>query len=176
MKDAYAGPGREVLFREEQRFSQPWLWALVLVLAGFAWFALIYESYRSLALDGERQVWAVLPFWIIVGLGVPALVFACRLVVEVRRDAFYYRYHPFHRRMHRIGWDEIRTAEARAYNPIREYGGWGIRSAWRKGGGKAYNVYGDRGLQLELSDGKRILFGSQRADELASAVKGAMSG
>lgn len=165
--------GREVLFREEQRFKQPWLWALVLIAAGLSWFTFLYELFQSPSPDGkEGQMWVALPVWLLVGLGVPALVFACRLVVEVRSGGLYYRYHPFHRRMHRIGWDEIKEAEARTYSPIREFGGWGIRCAWRRGGGKAYNVYGVRGLQLELYGGRRILFGSQEADELAYAVRG----
>ena len=39
------------------------------------------------------------------------------------------------------------------------------------GWGKAYNVSGNRGLQLELSSGKKILIGSQRADELARILQ-----
>jgi hypothetical protein len=35
----------------------------------------------------------------------------------------------------------------------------------------AYNVSGDRGLQLELGGGKRFLIGSLRADELARVLK-----
>jgi hypothetical protein len=34
----------------------------------------------------------------------------------------------------------------------------------------AYNVRGDRGVQLVLRDGRRVLIGSQRADELAKAI------
>jgi hypothetical protein len=36
--------------------------------------------------------------------------------------------------------------------------------------GKAYNVKGDRGVQLVFTDGRLLLFGSQQADELASAI------
>jgi hypothetical protein len=175
VKDPDSRPGDEAVFREEQRFLQPWLWVLILVAAGFAWFAFVYELFRSLSPDEEGgQMWITVLVWVLVGLGLPALFFFCRLVVEVRSDGLYYRYYPFHRRKHRIAWDEIKTAEARTYSPIKEYGGWGIRGAWKKGVGKAYNVYGNRGLQLELVDGRRILFGSQEADELASAVKKAI--
>lgn len=176
--DERTGPGadgEDLIFREVQRYNQPWLWALVLVAAAGAWVAFFYELFVSLSPGrGAGDLWVIALVWVVVGLGLPALFITCRLVVEVRRDGLYYRYHPFHRGMHCIAWDEIRTAEARTYNPIREYGGWGIRGAWRKSTGKAYNVYGDRGLQLELTSGQRILFGSQKADELASAVRAAM--
>jgi hypothetical protein len=164
--------GEEVIFREVQRFTQPWLWALVAITAVFAWFAFFYELFDSLSGSGrDGEIWLIALVWVLVGLGVPALVILCKLVVEVRRDGLYYRYHPFHRTTHRFSREEIKTCAARTYRPIVEYGGWGMRGAWKKGGGRAYNVYGNRGLQLELVDGKRVLFGSQRADELAAAVE-----
>jgi hypothetical protein len=167
--------GEEAIFREVQRFRQTWLWALVIVAAAFAWLAFFYELFGSLSeREQSGEIWIAALVWVLVGLGLPALFILSKLVIEVRRDGLYYRYHPFHRRTHHIARDQIKTAEARTYRPIAEYGGWGLRGAWKKGGGSAYNVYGNRGLQLELANGKRILFGSQRADELASAVRKTM--
>ncbi|MBN2025487.1 MAG: hypothetical protein JW854_01805 [Actinobacteria bacterium] len=164
-----------IVFREVQRFKQPWLWALILLVAGFAWFTFIWELYTSLSPDGEGgQVWFAGIIAILVGTGLPALFVSSKLIVEVKRDGLYYRYHPFHRRTHRIACEEIEKAESRTYRPIAEYGGWGIRGGWRKGAGRAYNVYGDQGVQLELVDGKRILFGSQRAGEFAAALRTVM--
>jgi len=163
---------RGIVFREVQRFKQPWLWALILLAAGFAWFTFIWELYASLSPDREDgQVWIASIIALLLGLGLPALFTSSKLVVEVRHDGLYYRYHPFHLRTRRIASEEIRTAEPRTYRPIAEYGGWGIHGGWRKGGGVAYNVYGNEGVQLELADGKRILFGSQRAGEFAAALK-----
>jgi hypothetical protein len=34
----------------------------------------------------------------------------------------------------------------------------------------AYNVSGNRGLQLELTNGKKILLGTQRPEEIAQAL------
>jgi hypothetical protein len=111
----------------------------------------------------------VLVIWVLVGILIPLLFILTCLTVEVRRDALYYRFFPFHRSFHRIDYVDIESCEARTYRPIREYGGWGIRLSSR---GKAYNVKGDRGVQLVFTDGRRLLFGSQRADELASAING----
>ena len=55
----------------------------------------------------------------------------------------------------------------RTYNPIREYGGWGIRYGLKS---KAYNVHGNHGVQLELLNRKRLLIGSQRSEEFANAL------
>ena len=40
--------------------------------------------------------------------------------------------------------------------------------------GKAYNVSGNRGVQLKLSTGNGLLIGSQRPEELAQAIQEGM--
>jgi hypothetical protein len=55
---------------------------------------------------------------------------------------------------------------------LREYGGWGIKGWSRRR--TAYSVSGNRGVELELSDGRHVLIGSNRADELAAVVAGAI--
>ena len=70
-----------------------------------------------------------------------------------------YKFFPF---------DEIESFKEREYRPIREYGGWGIRYGLS---GKAYNVYGNKGLQLVLNNKKKILIGSQKSYEFYKAVQ-----
>ena len=75
-----------------------------------------------------------------------------------------------------IAFDEIINAEAVTYNPIGDYGGWGFgrgARAGRKGG--AYNVSGNRGVQLELRGRERLLIGSQLPEELARVLNERMS-
>ena len=162
------GAGGEVIFREVQRFAQWWIWLIVIIAAGFAWFTVIVQLFMGDSF-GEylfRDI-MVLVIWVLVGILLPLLfVFAC-LFIEVRQDALYYRFVPFHRSFRRIDYVDIESCEARTYRPIREYGGWGLRWSSR---GRAYNVKGDRGVQLVFTDGRRLLFGSQLADELASAI------
>lgn len=72
---------------------------------------------------------------------------------------------PLYRR--RIALREIASAEAVTYSPLAEYGGWGIRG-WGKD--TALNARGNRGVRLTLRDGRRVLIGSQRPDDLAAAL------
>ncbi|MHC4643443.1 MAG: hypothetical protein ACYS32_17515, partial [Planctomycetota bacterium] len=58
----------------------------------------------------------------------------------------------------------------RTYKPILEYGGWGIRCSFT-GKGKAYNVSGNKGVQLVFTNGKKLLIGSQQPDDLAAAIE-----
>lgn len=67
----------------------------------------------------------------------------------------------------RIPVAEIAGAEAVEYDPVSEYGGYGIRDGQR---GKAYIASGTRGVHLLLTDGREFLIGSQRPDELVREI------
>lgn len=64
--------------------------------------------------------------------------------------------------------EEIVSAESVSYSPLGEFGGWGIRG-W--GRNTALNARGDRGVRLTLRDGGRVLIGSQRPHDLATAIR-----
>jgi hypothetical protein len=95
-----------------------------------------------------------------------------RLVVEVRADHVYIRYFPILRR--RIALADIERADARRFNPIIEYGGWGVKG-WMMGR-ISYSVSGTWGVELELNDGRRVMIGSRRADDLAEAITAQLKG
>ena len=50
-----------------------------------------------------------------------------------------------------------------------EYGGWGYRISPRNG--KAFNIKGSWGLQLVLSNGDKLLLGTQKPEELKKAIE-----
>jgi hypothetical protein len=79
----------------------------------------------------------------------------------------YICFFPFHLSFKKMPFIQIKKYEARTYSPLGEYGGWGIRYGFE---GKAYNVSGNRGVQLELVNGKRLLIGSQSPEELVKAI------
>jgi hypothetical protein len=106
-----------------------------------------------------------------LGVGILYIFYILRLETEVRYDGLYVRFYPLTSKT--INFTEIVYCEARTYHPIKEYGGWGIRYGWKRG--KAYNVSGNRGVQLEFQNGKKLLIGSQRPEELAQAIKERMS-
>ncbi len=80
------------------------------------------------------------------------------------------RYVPLTRRL--IPFDEIERSEAVDYQPLRQYGGWGLRGL---GSNRAYNVSGSQGVRLQLRNGDVVMIGSQRAAELALAIDARLS-
>lgn len=166
----------DILFEEVQQFRQTWVWMIaipssLLVLGIFA-----YGVYKQILLG---RPWGDRPMsdahLILVALSGSALAVgllwlfhAMKLVVRVSRGRLCVRFFPFVNRT--IPLEQIARREARIYHPIREYSGWGVRYGGRRRGW-AYTVSGNFGVQLELKNGKRILIGSRRADELVSAME-----
>ena len=159
----------EAVYREVQRWSlRSRCLLLVLCLLGAA--GGVVSTVVILA-QGARQ-WASLPVVVICGILVPVgiglLIWVARLETEVRQDGLYIRYVPFHRRFKRFKAEDLSEYHARTYRPLLEYGGWGIRCGWK---GRAYNVQGNRGVQLAFRDGRRVLIGSSKASELEAAIR-----
>ena len=141
----------------------------------FGWF--IFKNFFTSSVPGNVPLSRTAPGIIgslvyLLGVGIFFFVFyVMRLKTDVRRDGLHVRFFPLMSRV--IPFDEITRCEVRTYRPIREYGGWGIRSGLG-GTGAAFNVSGNRGVQLELSGGKRLLIGSQKPEELAAAIQSNM--
>jgi hypothetical protein len=160
-------------FREEQRFRQIWLWALLMAVAVGVGFPALHELWNRFAARStpgpgampDSVLLAATVLTCIIALGLPLLFVVLRLEVTVGDNLVHIGFVPFFTRTIRC--DDIGSATARTYKPLRECGGWGIRSIR---GGWAYTVSGNQGVELVLNDGRRVLIGSKRPGELAAAV------
>lgn len=92
-----------------------------------------------------------------------------KLEIKITYDGIYYRLFPFTPRFRKIPFSEIHSYFIRKYNPITEYGGWGIRFSMKREG-IAYTVAGTTGLQIYLNSGKKILIGTRQPDSLISVL------
>lgn len=173
-----------VSFAERQRFRQPWVWLVLLppffVLAPILAFGLHQQLVLGKPFGNQPMSDAALVVTAIasgvVMLLVLLLLWWSELQVEVDSTSLHVRYRPFHRSPRVFALRDVTSCEAREYDPIGEFGGWGLRKGWHGGSGWAYNVSGSRGVQLEFSDGRRLLIGSQRSEELAAAIRRGMTG
>lgn len=169
-------PAGFLLFEEVQKFRQPGMWLIALTSSLLVLGIFGYGIYKQIILGrpwGDRpmsdtRLILVSLFGIALAVGLLWLFYQMKLVVRVRRGCLHVRFFPFVNR--HIPLKRIARWEARIYHPIREYGGWGIRYGG-KSRGWAYNVSGNLGVQFEFQDGKRLLIGSRRADELVRALE-----
>ncbi len=76
---------------------------------------------------------------------------------------------PFAKRV--ILFSEMEKTEVISYEPLFEYGGWGVRYSFRKKGW-CYNVSGDKGLLITYKSGKTFMIGTQKTEELTEFLIG----
>jgi hypothetical protein len=147
-------------FKETQRFTQWWLWLILI----FSWGSMIY------AFVSEKPV---LNFTNIISgvimCALPILFWQMRLITRITVEGIYVRFIPFHFKDQFYPWDSIESAQVRTYSPLKEYGGWGIKYGFN-GQGKVYNVSGNEGLQLVFKSGEKLLIGTQKPAEIQAAV------
>jgi len=161
-----------IVFREEQYFD--WrVYALIATLEVLAGLGLIWLTRRwdfVAALLAHK--WSIeFSLGAALGLALPLVLAVCMLQMtteatptEVR---VWFGWVPIYRRVVSIG--DIRRYHVVQYRPIADYGGWGIRAG--RDGERVLNARGNRGVRLELSDGTRLLIGSQRPEELAETIE-----
>lgn len=158
----------DLVFCEVQKFS---LWlrvifaASMMVIVGFLIFALNKIPAQT---STPIPPTALTIVGIVISITVAAIFLIAKLQTEVRVDGLYVRYFPFHLSFKKLGSHDIAQCRPTTYKPLLEYGGWGIRYGKS---GKAYNVSGNEGVQLIFKNGKRLLIGSQKSEELAKAIQ-----
>ena len=156
----------DALFSERQYFRQIWLALVLLAINSLFVYGIVHNMMST---QGPKLNNAVLFVALFFSLSLLFMFFLIHLDTEVRQDGIYFRYFPFQIRYKHYRWEEISECAISQYHPIKDYGGWGIRGSF-SGKGKAYTVSGDRGIQMVLSDGKRILLGTKHPEEAKEAI------
>jgi len=157
-------------FEESQKFKQWWLWLLLVAIVLYFIYGIFQQLYLHKPFGDEPASDLELVSIFALMLFVMLLFFYLRLDTKVDSTGVSYRFFPFQLNYKLKKWEEMEKVYVRKYNPILEYGGWGLRiGLFGKGG--AFNVSGNMGLQLELKNGKRFLLGTQKPEEMEKAVK-----
>ncbi|MQF69633.1 hypothetical protein FIM12_04815 [SAR202 cluster bacterium AD-804-J14_MRT_500m] len=162
----------EALFQETQRFHQPWIWFIALGGVGVSCYILFQQLMLETAIEGGMLTTILVPIIAVFAGGMlPVFLLVAKLSTKITQDGIFIRLFPLNLSFRRISFDEITKYYIRTYNPIREYGGRGIRKGAR---GRAYTVSGNSGLQLDLANGESMLIGSLKSRCFADAIKKAL--
>ena len=154
-----------ISFSEVQRFKQWWLWLIIAATLIVPVAITFYNGQKQPSghLLNDILIGAIGPVFIIL------LFLIIRLKTRIDASGIYYRFIPVHFQVLVIDWESVEKAYVRQYSPLLDYGGWGIRIGLG-GKGKAYNIAGNMGLQIELKTGKKILIGTQRPEEITQLL------
>lgn len=158
----------KTLFTEKQRFRQ--IWVIVIISASLAlsvWGFVQQIVFGKPFGNNPTSDW-VLILLLLAPLVIFSFFFALTLHTRVDQYGISYRFAPIHRGERVIKWESVKSCYVRKYKPIAEYGGWGFR---RGRNGMAYNTSGNMGLQIELNDGKKLLLGTRKPDELKRTLE-----
>lgn len=146
------------LFTERQHFSRWWF------LLGIEPIVIVL----GLAVGG------IVPWIAVLGvlgfaLVAPSLLVLSLLETVITSDEIRIRFRPFKWKWKVIPIADIEKAFVRQYDPLGEYGGWGIKYGGKKEGW-CYNARGKWGLQLHFKGGKPLLIGTMKPDELKEFI------
>ncbi len=154
---------KNVIFEEKQRFNQWWLWLLMIVVGIIPIGLQIYQiiSIKNHLTNNSALLSLILTC--IAALLVFILFFGTTLRTKFDTDGVHVRLSPFHIKWRFYPWSLIKTCQVRNYNPLTEYGGWGIKGTKHD---RAFNISGKQGVQFEFKDGNRLLIGTQKPQDV----------
>ena len=163
------------LFYEEQKEKNLFI---RITLAILNIFAFVFTLLTVLSLMGiingmvgefETTELILINIFILLIIGsIDYILFNSKLITLIKNDGIYYRYIPFHHKFRKIESREISKCEARIYKPIKEYGGWGLRTFNRMK--KAYSVSGNEGVEFTYINGMKLLIGSKKMNKFYEAA------
>ena len=154
------------IFKEEQRFTQLWLIVLMAVSITVP-IAIMTQEYLKENTKMTTNQFVFTLFGILISA---LFIFTFKLTTRIDEKGIHYQFFPFHFKLKLISWSQISKAYVRTYDPIGEYGGWGLKGGWSKSKGKAINISGDIGIQLELKNGKKLLIGTQKKENATNVI------
>ncbi|SCX88005.1 hypothetical protein SAMN05192588_0068 [Nonlabens sp. Hel1_33_55] len=144
----------KILFQEEQRFNQWWLWLIL---------GIVFISV-AVAIISLREKLTITDM--ILSIAVTAAIFGSlalfKLTTTITEENIKIHFFPFIKREWK--WTELQIAEVIDYGFV---GGWGIR-IWT-GYGTVYNVRGSKGLHIK-TDSKEYVIGTQKEQELRDCI------
>lgn len=154
----------KIVFKEEQKFTQWWLW-IILIGIGIIPVLGMYKQFIIGEKFGDKPMFdeGLILFGVFI-LGLNVLFFFIRLSTEIDKSEIRLCFFPFVKKS--VSWSAIKSAQVVNYGFV---GGWGIR-LWTSYG-TVYNIKGNKGLAIELLNGKKFLIGTQRESELDTIVK-----
>ena len=151
-------------FKEEQRFTQWWLW---LILIGIAVIPIIgiYKQLVQGDVFGDRPMsdngLLLFCFLSFCFLG---FFWTMRLKTTIDQKEIRMDFFPLVKK--RVPWEAIEKVQVVDYGFV---GGWGIRLGTKYG--TVYNIKGKMGLAIFLKNGKKFLIGTQKEKELKALIK-----
>jgi hypothetical protein len=156
----------KIEFLEKQKFTQWWIWLILIGLGALPVFG-IYEQLIKGIPVGNKPISNL--GMIIFSIGIFGFIYfnwVITLITEIDQNGIKMKFVPFVKK--HVKWTDLKSAEIVNYGFV----GYGIRIGSKYG--TIYNIKGNKGLALELKNGKKFLIGTQKEIELNNILKQAI--
>lgn len=158
------------MFTETQRFDHWWLRLLFAGLNALFAFACWRHWVHGVPLGDKPMPTGVLIVTSLVVAGATLLFLSTRLLTRVDATGVQMRFAPWQRRPRFIPWSAVQACRVRPYRPLVDFAGWGLRRSMN-GRQECYTTRGDQALHLDLGDGRAVLIGTRRPEELSAVLR-----
>jgi hypothetical protein len=156
-----------VIFRERQYFSRILIFT-VFLLVNIPLFTFLRDAGRSGYDYALASAGSGLLFECLISLALTLFLLTIHLETRITREGIIVRFFPLQLKFRIYQWNDIEEIFVRRYNPLLEYGGWGMRGFANN---RALNIGGDTGVQLVFKDARRLLIGTQKEKEIIEILK-----
>ena len=153
----------KIEFKEKQKFTQWWIWLLLIGLGAIAVYGIIQQFLFGIDFGDKPMSNIGLIIFTLFVFGFIYFNWYMTLITEITNEGIKVRFVPFVKK--EIKWNELKSAKIVNYGFV----GYGIRLGSKYG--TVYNMSGDKGLALELNNGKKFVIGTQKELELKKVVE-----
>uniref|UniRef100_UPI00404B88B0 hypothetical protein n=1 Tax=Gelidibacter sp. TaxID=2018083 RepID=UPI00404B88B0 len=150
-------------FTEKQKFTQWWVWMIVLAMSSIAVAGFVQQIILKKPFgDNPMSDTGVIVFVVFITLFFCLFVFM-KLNTAIDRSGIKMHFVPFVKKD--VKWEDVKSVRVVNYGFV---GGWGIR--FGSSYGTIYNVKGKMGLAIELKNDKKFLIGTQKPQEIQNVI------
>lgn len=156
-------------FTETQKFNKWWHYAIAgfpVIIVTFIFLLVQYDAIQTKNNQKAPFIFAGLLIFLILAFIWFVLL---KLKTQINQEAILVIFSgmPFCKR--KIKWEEIKSISIIKYDPLTDYGGWGVRYSL-SGNGWCYNVSGNYGIKIIYQNNKPFLIGTQQKEEAEKII------
>ncbi|MBK0371022.1 hypothetical protein [Flavobacterium agrisoli] len=146
------------VFSEKQKFTQWWLWLILIAVGLIPLYGLYKQIYLGVPFGDKPMSNSGLVLYSLGTFAVISIFIFSALTTQINSKTIHFGFMPFISKS--LHWNEVASASIVKYGFV----GYGIRIS--SSYGMVYNVKGNKGLSIQLKNGKRYLIGTQKETEL----------
>jgi hypothetical protein len=147
------------IFQETQKFKQRWIYFSLFIPVLILLVVIINQLAVGKKLEDNIGIYTLLFTSLILSLLLVLLFYIIELKTLVDENGISIQFKPL--MQSHINWSEIKKLD--------EFVGYGIRMSLKYY--RVYNISGNKGLLIELKNGKKIVVGTQNEKELKAFIE-----